>query len=190
MKKFIKWSLILLVVGGFLALCGVQIFKLYTKQFSPERVVTYTDAGFDLAVSYSAPYKKGRVIFGGLVPYGQVWRTGANEATTFSCDTELSIDGEELPAGEYTLWTIPDDEEWQVIFNKGDYLWGINPDGSPQYDPGQDVLTARAPVINQANSIEQFNIYFSGSADTAFLQLEWDHTRVKVPLLKAGDRSF
>lgn len=182
MKKFVKWFLILVLGGGFIAYTGVQILKLYTKQFSPEKEASFSGGGFDLRVVYSAPFKKGRVIFGGLVPYGQVWRTGANEATVFSCESDLLIKGDTLPAGSYTLWTIPDDEAWTVIFNQGDYLWGINADGSPQHDPERDVLRTEAEVVPQGESIEQFRIYFEEKSDTVRLVLGWDHTLVKVPV--------
>jgi hypothetical protein len=71
------------------------------------------------------------VIFGGLVPYGEVWRTGANEATTFTTNQDLLVDGSFLAAGKYTLWTIPGPESWKVIFNSKMYPWGIDTDKKP-----------------------------------------------------------
>ncbi len=112
-----------------LIVLGKLFYDRYaTKAYSPEETVTYEENSLDLEVFYNRPYKKDRVIFGGLVPYGQVWRTGANEATTFSTNEDLLIDGSTLEAGKYTLWTIPMENSWKVIFNSKMYPWGINLD--------------------------------------------------------------
>jgi DUF2911 family protein len=81
--------------------------------------------GKSIKVDYSSPRVKGRKIFGDLVPYGQVWRTGANEATTFVTDTNLSIEGKDVPAGNYTLFTIPNQDKWTLIISKKTGEWGI-----------------------------------------------------------------
>ena len=130
MSKIAK--ILLWLVGGFVGLALLFFFVLApilknnTKKHSPEQTVTYNQGDLQIDLFYCAPSKKDRVIFGELVPYGEVWRTGANEASTFTTNKDLSIDGQTLAAGTYSLWTIPDREQWQVIFNSKMYPWGVN----------------------------------------------------------------
>ncbi|MEM7186811.1 MAG: DUF2911 domain-containing protein, partial [Bacteroidota bacterium] len=124
--KILLWIVgILLVLGLLFVFVARPILIKNTKKHSPEVTQTYTIDDLEVDVFYSSPSKKGRVIFGDLVPYGEVWRTGANEATTFSTNKAVIIDGQELPAGDYTLWTIPGEEEWEIIFNSKMYPWGV-----------------------------------------------------------------
>src|ERR1700742_522213 len=81
--------------------------------------------GKSITVKYSSPRAKGRKIYGGLVPYGEVWRTGANEATSFVTDAGLTIDGKDVPAGSYTIFTVPNADKWTLIVNKKTGEWGI-----------------------------------------------------------------
>ena len=125
MKK-LKW--ILLVVIALIALVmfvGMPYMKEQTKKHSPQATNTYTKNGMDLSVNYSSPSKKDRVIFGELVPYDVVWRTGANEPTTFSTGSDIKIIDKTLSAGTYSLWTKPGKESWGVIFNKEIPDWGV-----------------------------------------------------------------
>ena len=116
--KIILWILGILVgiLLIFFLLVGPMI-KKGTKKHSPEVTEIYEKDGLNIEIFYSSPAKKDREIFGALVPYNEVWRTGANEATTFTTNKDLLIDGQTLPAGEYTLWTIPGEKSWQIIFN-------------------------------------------------------------------------
>ncbi|MBS1546888.1 MAG: DUF2911 domain-containing protein [Bacteroidetes bacterium] len=148
---------------------------------SPPGTATYNKDGLKIEVNYSRPYKKGREIFGELVPYGRVWRTGANEATTFSTNQALNIAGKTLPAGKYTLWTIPNADNWQVIFNKRMYPWGINMEGEASRDPADDALEVTAPVEQTSKVVEQFTINVVDSA-VPTLEFVWDRTQVSVPL--------
>ncbi len=132
-------------------------------------------------MNYSRPSKNGRGIFGELVPYGRVWRTGANEATTFSTNQALNIAGKTLPAGKYTLWTIPNADNWQVIFNKRMYSWSINMEGEASRDPADDALEVTAPVEQTSKVVEQFTINVVDSA-VPTLEFVWDRTKVSVPL--------
>lgn len=91
--------------------------------------------GADVTLEYGRPKVKGRTIWGGLVPYGKVWRTGADEATTITFDQNVTVEGEALPAGTYALFTIPGEEEWTVIFNKTAKQWGAY-----KYDEAEDAL--------------------------------------------------
>lgn len=181
MNKKLKWTLIVLAA---LALVLGLVFKFMqyeTKKASPEATVNYKKDGKQLSVFYCRPYKKNRVIFGLLVPYDKVWRTGANEATTFSTDTAINIDGKLLPAGIYTLWTIPGKESWTVIFNSKQYGWGITYGGEASREAEYDVLEVKVPVQHIPETVEQFTISFDDT-DTLKLILEWDMTRVAVPI--------
>ncbi len=148
---------------------------------SPPGTATYDKGSLKIEVSYSRPFKKGREIFGQLVPYDRVWRTGANEATTFSTNEPLSIGGKTLPAGKYTLWTIPHADKWQVIFNKRMYPWGINMEGEASRDPAEDAVEVTVPVEKLPDVTEQFTISVADST-VPTLRLAWDRTQVSVPL--------
>src|SRR5690606_1466707 len=158
------------------------VLKVRTKSYSPEDTVTYVQDGLKLEVFYNRPYKKEREIFGGLVPYGQVWRTGANEATTFSTNRDILVDGSPLPAGKYTLWTIPDENSWKVIFNSKMYAWGITTKGEPSREPEFDVLTLELQVNNSYNTTEQFTISFEQAHDLVLMFLAWDKTVIAIPI--------
>jgi len=181
MKKFLKWTAIV-VVTLVVILFGLAKYMGYqTKKASPEATVEYAKNGKKITVFYCRPYKKGRAIFDSLVPYGKVWRTGANEATTFETSTDLEVGGKPLKAGKYTLWTIPNKEEWTVILNDKQYGWGVNFDQTAAREPAADVLQVKVPVENLANTVEQFTISFEES-DSLKMVLAWDHTKVAVPI--------
>ncbi|HOY28380.1 MAG TPA: DUF2911 domain-containing protein [Flavobacteriales bacterium] len=182
MPKILKG---LLIGGALLAVIGYFGFgymKSQTKKASPEVVNTFTVGDATIAVDYSRPSKKGRVIFGELVPFGKVWRTGANEATTFEVDKDIRVGGLPLPAGKYTLWTIPQANSWTVIFNSKNYSWGVTYGGEAQRDATADVATVEVPVQNLPAVVEQFTIDVSGAPPA--LNLQWDQTGVSVPITR------
>lgn len=181
MKKFLKWTLIVLVALAVIMVIAFKMMQSNTKKFSPEDEVTFTQGDLQLEVFYNRPYKKGREIFGKLVPYGEVWRTGANEATTFSTNQDILVKGQKLKAGEYTLWTIPGPRLWQVIFNSKSYSWGVNWDGLASREAPYDVLNVAIPVQETSESIEQFTISIQ-DGDTITLTLAWDRTLINVPI--------
>lgn len=153
-----------------------------TKSYSPEEIITYTQSNSDLSVYYNRPYKKGREIFGELVPFNEVWRTGANEATTFYTGKDLTIGGTILPKGSYSLWTIPNENEWTVIFNSKEYGWGVRmKDSKASREPEFDVLKYSTPVQKLDKEVEQFTIRFVEEPSLELI-LEWEKTRVSVPL--------
>jgi hypothetical protein len=121
-----KKTIIIAGIVTLLIVVGYFYFLHYTKSFSPEASVEFQDGNATIKVTYSRPFKKGRDIFGTLEPYGKIWRTGANEATLFETNQDLSIDGKVLKAGEYSLWTIPGEKSWKVIFNSETGQWGVN----------------------------------------------------------------
>jgi len=169
MKKFLLILVILIVVGA----GAFFAFMRYTKSFSPQIEVKAKNA--NISVLYCQPAKKNREIFGGLVPYGKVWRTGANEATTISFEKNMEIDGKTLPAGKYSIWTVPNEKTWEVIFNSQIGQWGT------QYDSTKDVLRANAQVEKTNEGVEKFEIRFEES-ENIVLEMRWDNTLVKLPL--------
>ncbi|HSI71377.1 MAG TPA: DUF2911 domain-containing protein [Gillisia sp.] len=179
-----NFSIALKIVAGLLVVVAVVLFfqEYSTKAHSPEELVVYQEQSLELEVFYNRPYKKDRVIFGGLVPYGEVWRTGANEATTFSTNRDLLVDGSFLAAGKYTLWTSPGPDSWKVIFNSKMYPWGIDTDKKPYREPEFDALVLEVPVREMDSYLEQFTIYFDTANDLISLNFAWDQTLVTVPL--------
>lgn len=180
--KVLKWILIVL------ALLAVVLFGFFkwaqsnTKKHSPEEIVKYAHNDAEYEVFYNRPFKKDRVIFGELVPYGEVWRTGANEATTFTTSVPLAIMGESLPAGKYSLWTIPGAKEWTVIFNDKMYSWGVGFDGKASHEAEYDVVKVNVPTTKLSQPVEQFTIEFNQSDSATHLLMLWDDVKVSVPL--------
>ncbi|MFN8357826.1 MAG: DUF2911 domain-containing protein [Spirosomataceae bacterium] len=180
MKKFVKWAAIVVGVLVVVLFVAFKYLQYNTKKASPEATVDYKKDGLTVSVFYCQPSKKGREIFGGLVPYGKVWRTGANEATTFETNQELTIGGKKLPAGKYTLWTIPGPSEWTVIFNSKMYGWGVNMGAEASREADADVLEVKVPAETLPTVVEKFTIAVEDP--TPSLVLTWDKTKVSVPL--------
>ncbi|QII70751.1 DUF2911 domain-containing protein [Apibacter sp. B3706] len=138
-----------------------------------EQMVGLTDVEYE----YSRPNKKGRVIFGGLVPYGQVWRTGANENTTIKFGDDVEIDGKTIPKGKYAIYTIPREDSWDVIFYSDSENWGT----PEKWDDKKVVLKTTVPVKKLAESVESFTIGINNLSDnSAHLQFMWDQVLVDV----------
>lgn len=175
---------ILIIIGVIAAIVLIGFFSLrsWTKSGSPEAIAEIDQNGLKIKVEYSQPYKKGRKIFGSLVPYGQVWRTGANEATVVELEQNSVVAGQLLDKGEYSLWTIPSADSWIAIFNKETGQWGT------KYDQTKDVL--RVPVAARKHSpkAEQFYITFRPSANGTDMVLIWDETEAIIPIQKRGGR--
>lgn len=178
MKKFLLvLGLILVIILG--VLTYLRVF--YTKSFSPEDEVVLTADDLKISVFYNRPYKKGRLIFGGLVPYDKVWRTGANEATVFEMNKNLIIGGNSLKAGRYSLFTIPGENSWTIILNAETGQWGVGFNGEANRDPAKDVLKVDVPSVLQEKEFEQFTISLEKTGEEMELILMWDKTLVSVP---------
>jgi hypothetical protein len=142
--------------------------------------------GKTVTVDYSSPRAKGRKIFGGLVPYGQVWRAGANEATTFVTDTAVTVGGKTVPAGTYTLFTIPNEGKWTLIVSKktknekGGPLWGTDYPGE-----AQDLARADMKVSSLPAAVENFTIALDKVGNGASLRMDWETTRASVEISEA-----
>lgn len=135
--------------------------------------------GANVAIAYHRPARRGRVIFGGVVPYGRVWRTGANQATAFTTDRDLMIGATRVPAGSYTIWTIPGEQGWQLILNKQIGQWGT------VYNAEQDLVHIPMTVETLTDPVDRFTIALVPAADASRLTLEWDRTRAAVEVRPA-----
>jgi hypothetical protein len=126
---------------------------------------------------YSSPRMKGRKIFGGLVPYGEVWRAGANEATTLVTDTNLTIGGKDVPAGSYTLFTVPNADKWVLVISKKTGEWGV-----PYPGEGDDLARVDMRVSSLSSPMENFTIGFDQTGSACAMHLDWEKTRASVDI--------
>lgn len=175
---------ILLGVGILLALVLLFLVfgrQYYTKRFSPEDHTELKAGNLEVLVFYNRPFKRGREIFGGLVPYGKVWRTGANEATWFETNRNIVFNGQPLKAGKYSLWTIPNEKSWQVILNSTIPPWGVDYNSVAARNPDTDVLVIDIPVDLSDQVVEQFTITLTQNNNDYKMNLLWDKTIVSVP---------
>ena len=132
--------------------------------------------GKTITVDYSSPRAKGRKIFGELVPYGQVWRTGANEATTFVVDENLAAaKGTNVPAGSYTIFTVPTADKWTLIISKHTGEWGI-----PYKYESEEVARVPMSVSKTPAPVENFTVSFDHTGGGCTMQLSWENTQASV----------
>ena len=132
----------------------------------------------DIEIAYSRPGVKNRTIFGGIVPYGQVWRTGANQATKITFSTPVKLEDTDIPAGSYALFTIPGTNEWTIIINKDASQWGAF-----RYNEKDDIARFKVTALTLAETIETFTIEFNRVRDeSAVLNLIWENTVVPIHL--------
>ncbi len=131
-----------------------------------------------IKITYSQPHKNNRIIFGSLVPYGQVWRTGANEATEMTVTKDIQINGTLLKAGTYSIFSIPEKDHWTIIINSEVGLWG-----SYNYNSKFDVMRFALPVQNLTGVVyEPFTMIFDQKNEVANLLMMWDNVKVSVPV--------
>ncbi len=175
MRKTMIGVVIALGAGLLSFLAGMQ--QDPSKRASPPGTAEITLAGKKVKIDYGRPSMRGRKIFGELVPFGEVWRTGANEATHFSTEADLEIGGARVPAGKYTLYTLPAESGWKLIINKQTGQWGT------EYDQAQDLARVDMKTELIEIPIEQFTISFlPKGGDGATLRLDWEKTRAQVEI--------
>ena len=176
-----KVSFILTV---FIMFCTITFSsaQINTPQPSPNASFTQKFGLTEIKVEYSRPGVKGRTIFGGVVPYGELWRTGANGATKFTTTDSITFGGKGLAKGTYVLLTKPGQNEWEIIFNK-------NPDVSVfNYKPEDNVLSVKVPVIGLPFSVESFAMITNNITNNSCdLQMLWENTMVSVPMTNDVD---
>jgi hypothetical protein len=184
-KSLVLCSAILLTVGVLALRSGAQQDK-GQRPSPPAQAAFHFADGKTVTVDYSSPRAKGRKIFGELVPYGQVWRAGANEATTITTDTALTVGGKTVPAGTYTLFTIPNADQWTLIISKttknekGGPLWGTNYAGE-----AQDLARTDMKVSSLPAPVENFTIALEKVGSGASLRMDWETTRASVEISEA-----
>ncbi len=148
------------------------------KPLSPPAKAEATIAGKHITIDYSAPSKRNRAIMGELVPYGQVWRTGANAATTLTTDGDIMLGTLHLPAGAYTLYTIPGEKEWVLIVNKQTGQWGT------KYDQAQDLGRMKMKVAPVQDTVETFLIDLEpAGTNRGTLTMTWENTQASIPVM-------
>jgi hypothetical protein len=169
MKKF---SLLLST-----AVLSLSMVAQDMPQPSPNASVMQRVGLTDVTVAYSRPAVNKRVIFGDLVPYNELWRTGANKITTITLSTDAKLAGQDLKAGTYSMLTVPEADQWTVIFNKNTEMWGTG-----GYKQSEDAMRVRVPV-GQGTFTERFTISIENMTDnSADLIFAWSTTKVVVPI--------
>jgi len=175
----------LYAVGGVLAFVLAGAFVVAAQQDKAKRPSPPAQAAWDLGggksvtIDYGSPRAKGRKIYGELVPFGQVWRTGANEATTLVTPVDLTIGGTSVPAGSYTIFTVPNKDKWTLVISKKTGEWGTD-------YPGQSNDLARVDMKVSAlpSAAENFTIAFEKAGNGANLNIDWETTRASVMVSK------
>ncbi len=144
---------------------------------SPVAIAQYKSGDNYMRAVYGQPQKRGREVFGVMQPFGEVWRTGANEATEITFTKDVRFGGKLLRAGTYTLFTIPNSTKWTVILNSDLGQWGAF-----SYNASKNLLTTEVPVDTLKELYEAFTIKFEETKTGAALQLLWDKTKVAIPI--------
>ncbi len=176
LMKFTSSVLTLFLVFALVGAASAQQDK--SQRPSPPATASNNLGETKIVINYGSPAVKGRDIWGKLVPYGKVWRTGANEATTFEVSTDVFIKGKRLPAGRYAMFTIPGEEEWTIIFNKEADQWGAY-----NYKESQDALRINVTPQKNGEMVERltFRVIANGQEEASVL-LYWEHVVVGFDL--------
>jgi|SRR5208282_1551381 len=184
MKKFALIAASLLTVAT-LASAQMNMAEDKSKRPSPpaSAACKFSD-GKAIKIDYSSPRAKGRKIFGdasekALVPYGEIWRTGANESTTFVTDANLKVGGKDVPAGSYTIFTIPKAGAWVLVISKKTGEWGTDYPGEKE-----DLVRVPMSVSKTAAPVENFTVAFDQAGSKCTLRIEWENTRASVDITK------
>ena len=177
MKKAIKQCLALSMAALFVS-SAIWAQDSKASRPSPPATATGKAGGATITVNYSSPGVKGRQIWGSLVPYDQVWRAGANEATIFETDKDIKVEGKALKAGKYSLYAIPGQKEWTFIFNSQTGQWGVKMDGSTTEDPAKDALR----VTVKPKKSKSFNEKLAYVVDKEGFALVWENLEVPVSI--------
>jgi hypothetical protein len=148
------------------------------KPSPPASATCDLGGGKTVKTDYSSPRMRGRKIFGGLVPYGEVWRTGANEATTFVTNADLQVGGKAVPAGQYTIFTVPKEAGWKLIINKKTGEWGI-----PYKYESDELVRVDMKVSKLPSPLENFTISYEKSAKGCVMHIDWETTRASVEIM-------
>jgi DUF2911 family protein len=179
MKKPFAFIAVGCLALGIAALLSSAQTNRASRPSPPAKATCELAEGKTITVDYSSPRAKGRKIFGGLVPYGEVWRAGANEATTFVTTADLMAGGSHVPAGSYTIFAIPNKDKWTLIISKKTGEWGI-----PYPGADQDLVRVDMKASATPSPVENFTIAFDKAAAGCTLRMEWETTRATVEISK------
>jgi hypothetical protein len=174
---------ILIFVGLILlGVIGVFAYQIATtKSHSPFETIKYQNTDTQINIEYCRPYKKERQIFGELVPFDKIWRTGANEATVIRTNKDLKFGEHILNAGTYTLWTIPHKDTWSIILNKEIGQWGVKMGGVANCDISKNIFQFDVPS-SQVAETEMLTMEMKEISQASVeLFIRWDKTQVKIP---------
>lgn len=178
MNKNKVQSRLMLLMAGMLMTSVIWAQGDKANRPSPAATASGKVKDANITINYSSPAVKERKIFGGLVPYGQVWRAGANEATVFETAKAIKVEGKELPAGKYSLYAIPGEKEWTIIFNKQTGQWGVKRGGVTSRDEAQDALTVQVKPKKTSGLTERLAYEVTGNG----FVLRWENTEVPVSI--------
>jgi len=179
MKRAIATCMgVVLSIAAFAAR-GTRAQNKESRPSPPAKAMCNLAGGKTITVDYSSPRMKGRKIFGELVPYGKIWRAGANEATTFVTDTDVTVGGTAVPAGSYTIFTIPGEAKWTLVISKKTGEWGTAYPG-----PSNDLARVDMKVSKLPAAVENFTIAFDPGGGGCTLRMEWETTRASVDISK------
>jgi hypothetical protein len=177
-------SLFLTIAAGCM-IGSAQAQQLRTPAPSPSQMIRQDFGVSTVELNYSRPAIRGRKVFGDLVPFGQVWRTGANSATRIKFSDDVTVGGQALKAGEYAIFTIPGEKEWEIIVNKGTANWGTD------YKQDLDLVRFKVPSMAMNMPVESFTMQFGNiKASSMDLQIMWDRTGVNVPITIDSDKKI
>ena len=177
-KQFVVLAVGCLTLGLMAALGSAQTKKAARPSPAAKASCALAD-GKTITVDYSSPRAKGRKIYGGLVPYGEVWRTGANEATAFVTTADVMVGGTHVPAGSYTIFTIPNKDKWTLVISKKTGEWGTNYPG-----PENDLARIEMKASALPAAAENFTIAFDKTSGGCTLRIDWETTRASVEIGK------
>lgn len=170
----------MIVLGALYCMPLVASAQIRTPAASPTATLTQQVGLTDVKITYSRPSTRGRIIFGGLVPYGEIWRTGANSATKISFSDAVTIEGNKVPAGEYALYTIPEKEQWTIILHKNTGYWGT---GGPNYNKDEEAARFVVKSHQLGESVNSFTIGLTDmTLSTANVEIAWEKTAVKFQI--------
>ncbi len=177
-----KTYLVVLALFALLAATEVNAQKLPELDASPADIAYFRPNGRNqevptIRVIYGRPQKKGRAMLGATEPYGKIWRLGANEATEIKLYQDVTFGGKTVKAGTYTMYAIPTEKEWTIIFNTKLDTWGAY-----SYDESKDVARVTVPVTKPEKEVEAFTITFDGKDDKAVMVFAWENALVKLPI--------
>jgi tetratricopeptide (TPR) repeat protein len=174
---------------AFSILCFVSVMSTaqITKPSLSPKIVTQQQVGLaNFTLEYGQPNKQGRAIFGALIPYNKLWRTGANASTKITIDSDVTFAGNAIPAGTYGLYSIPTKGEWTIILSKNSKLWGAG-----NYNELEDFIRFKVPSIALEDTLETFTIHFENfNTNGGDLVIAWENTKVRIPVYVDSDKAI